>query len=357
MQVRVLVALLVASASLTVRGVSWLSATLMNVAALLVLPELYAVFLSRLSGGWPLDEVFCLQTHCVKVDDHEDVVYAGLEVVDCRHGCYDLSEKEFFHLSTTFFHSGLAAPSVDFLIVVWQRRLYVVVKSSGKDESELLTALCKALQGLKEALSVVGCSWRLLEGSQIREILRPGVLRPSRGSKFSKLLVLLSLLTPLITRNPGFLAVSLAASLALLRGLNQAGLSAVQPLRVFTVEVVSSFFTFPSTREILSRARTLYSLLPRDSYLAFRIEPATYEEEQTIDTEAYRSYEIGTALDKLSIIHRSSKYFAAARRRWDRREALYRVAGVVVAEDRVGKLLSRLGLKLSSTPVGLEVIG
>jgi hypothetical protein len=46
------------------------------------------------------------------------------------------------------------------------------------------------------------------------------------------------------------------------------------------------------------------------------------EIEQEIDSKAYRSYEVGTALDKLSIIHASAKFFAASRRRWERRENL-----------------------------------
>jgi len=355
-QARSLAALLLIVAALLLRGAApSLSPLLVSLALLALIPEVYAFFLSLYCGGWPLTELYCFKSYCASADRGGNCTYVGVEVVDCRHGCYDLSEKEFFNLSTTLFHGGFAAPSVDYIVVVHRRRFYVVLRSrSSIDEAR--SNLCEALRSLGEALSIVGCSWVPLEGVQLLRILRPDVLKPSRKSIPSRALVLVAATLPLALQLYSLVPLSLAACLAIVKGWSAQGYTSVRPQSISTIESVNSFYTFPTTRDILSRSRTLYSLLPRDSYIAIRVEPASIEEEQAIDAEAYRSYEIGTALEKLSLIHKSSKFFAATRRRWERREALYRVSGIVIADERFKRLLARIGIKLSNLPVGLEVL-
>lgn len=357
MQTRSLLALLLVILSFLLRDLGNItSPVLMALAALLMIPEFYTIFLLLYCGGWPLEDLTCFKTHCVNISNSENCVYLGLEILDCRHGCYDLSEKEFFNLSTTLFHSGFAAPSAEFLVIAWQRKFYIVLRSCGNKSEDTHAHLCNALQSLKETLTVLGCSWTLLDGGQLSSVMRPEILKPSRKSGLSRILLLAILIAPLVLRLYGFIPLSFAAALAIIKGFHVSGYTTKDPRRIFTVKSVSSFFTFPSMRDILSRSRTLYSLSPRDAYLAFLILPANADEEQAVDSEAYRSYEIGTALEKLSLIHKSSKFFAAARRRWERREALYRISGVVIADEHFRRLLTRLGLQLSNSPVGLEVL-
>lgn len=357
MQTRGATSLLLVAAGLLLKETApGISPLLVALAFLVMLPEVYALFLVLLCGGWPLTDLHCFRNHCVDVDENGNCTYIGIEVIDCRHGCYDLSDKEFFNLSTTLFHGGFAAPSVDYIIVVYQRRFFVIIRSCAHSSEEVRTNLCSALRSLEETLSVVGCSWRRLEGVQLYRLLRPETLRQTRRSVLFKAGVLAAASLPLAARLYSFAPIFLAAVLAAARGHSARGYAARPPLRVSTIESVNSFYSFPSSRDILSRSRTLYSLLPNDAYVAIRVEPASVEEEQAIDTEAYRSYEVGTALDKLSLIHRSSKFFAAARRRWERREALYRLSGVVISDERSKRLLVRVGLRLSNKLNGLEVL-
>lgn len=321
----------------------------------LFLPELLELAVIAYSGGWPLPDIVCLKHVCLEVSRKACCAFAGFRVLDCRHGCYDLSEKEFFNLSTTFFHVGMVAAETDYLVVVWNQQYYVVVKACGREPRELREVLERHLERVAEALSLVGCSWERLDGRSLRKVLRPPCITPSTAG-LSRLAAAGLALSPLVLRAPSLLPLSLAGLAAILLSWGRGGYTAASGFQAYALTSVDSFYSLTSLSDILARARIVYSACARDAYLAVRVKPATPEEEQAIDTEAYRSYEVGTALEKLSLIHRSSKFFAAARRRWERREALYLVSGLLIAVPDHRKVLERVGLRFAKLPSALQVL-
>jgi hypothetical protein len=321
----------------------------------LLTPEVLQLAVLALNGGWPLPDILCLKHACLETTGREYCAFCGVKVTDCRHGCYDLSEKEFFSLSTTFFHVGLVGGDAEYLLITWNQQYYVVIRACGKDPYELRRTLKKHLRRVEEALSLTGCSWERMNGQSLRRVLRPSCLVPS-GKSPLRLAVAGLVLLPLVLRAPFLLPVGLAGLAALLLSQGRGGYTAASGLHVYTLVSIDSFYSLASLSDILSRAKIVYSSCAKDLYLALRVRPAAPEEEQAIDTEAYRSYEVGTALEKLSLIHRSTKFFAAARRRWERREALYTVSGLLVATQSQQKILERIGLRFIGLPSALEVI-
>jgi len=321
----------------------------------LLTPELLQLAVLAFNSGWPLPDILCLRHVCSEIKEGEYCVFSGVKVLDCRHGCYDLSEKEFFSLSTTFFHVGLVGGDLEYLVVIWNQQYYIVVKTCGKSPRELKRMLERHLRKVEEALSLTGCSWEHVDGRDLKKVLRPSCLAPSRTCPLRLAVVVLALL-PLGLRAPSLLPVSLVGLAALLLSRGGRGYTAASGLYTYALISIDSFYSLASLSDILSRAKIVYSLCARDMYLALRIRPAAPEEEQAIDTEAYRSYEVGTALEKLSLIHRSTKFFSAARRRWERREALYTVSGLLVATPSQQKVLERGGLRFARLPSALEVL-
>ena len=356
MQVRVFLAILLVFLGILLGGLrSGLSAVLIAVSMALVTPEVYAALLRLYCMGWPLDELFCAPSYCFELSGKEVSAFVGLEVLDCRHGCYDLSEKEFFSLSLSLLHAGFASPEADFLVVIMRRRFFIVVRAREATLEKLRESLCSSLRSLKDALKLVGCSYKVLSDHELLQVLRPEILTRSRTSLAARLLVWAALLLPWLAGALALTPLSLAALLPISTGHARSGYSPRHG-RAYTLVGVTSFYTFPSARDMLARARLLYSLLPRTAYCAFLIRPSRLEEEYELDSAAYRTYEFATAFDKLSWMHSSSKLFAAVRRRWERREALYRVSGFIVAEEPTRRLLEKVGLKLSPGLTGLEVL-
>jgi len=324
----------------------------------LLTPEMLQLAILALSGGWPLPDIVCLRGVCVEhsgARGRRYCAFAGFRVLDCRHGCYDLSEKEFFNLSTTFFHVGFIGIDVDYLVIAWNQHYYIIVKACGREPHELGKMLEEHLGRIAEALSLVGCSWERVEGRVLKNVLRPPYIVVSTAGA-SRLAATGVILAPLLLRMPSLLPLSLAGLAAILFSRGRRSYTTVRGFQAYALTSVDSFYSLTPLFDVLARARIVYSSCARDAYLAVRMRPAAPEEEQAVDTEAYRSYEVGTALEKLSLIHRSSKFFAAARRRWERREALYLVSGLLLAKPGQQRVLEKVGLRFARLPGALEVL-
>lgn len=317
----------------------------------LFVPEVYVVFRYFFSGGFPIEDLECRRSYCYRSVGREGVVYAGLEVEDCRHGCYDFSEEQFWGHASLLLDTGFVG-DVDYLVVNSFGRYYIVLAGEGRDPQETASRVVESLRGLEDALKSIGCSWRRLSGDEVLKVLRPGFLEKGEA-KWYKGLVLVPL---------GFLALKFWPLVPLVVGGILAWIDRAdgyvlrdQKLRVYGLEEFTSIYTFPTYREMLGKARVVFQLSDK-VYLALRVRPAPPEVGAKLDTLAYRKYELGTALDKLSILHSSEKLFTAARRRWERREKVYEVSGILVGRENDKRVLENLGLRFSQLIFDLRAI-
>ncbi len=317
--------------------------------------EAYAAIFRAMYGGYPLNRPSCLENACYEAGEEGFCGYVGFEVEDCKHGCYDLDEKEFWARSNALFNMIFAAGGAYFF-VVRSGGLYVVVKKCAERKWRLAGELKRAAEALERAMELAGCRLRRLSGPAVLEALAPPRLEevkpsPLRVYGIPAALALLSARLPFLAPLAFLAFVALTARRGRFYAVRTDG-----RLGVYGLVGCPASFAYPSLREIFAKARANYSTVSSVAYLALRLEPATWDVAAQIDSQAYRTYEIGTALDKLSTIHQSQKLFQAARRRWERREPVFVVDGILVGAPDVRSLYERMGLLFAETPFALKAL-
>jgi len=317
--------------------------------------EIFKLFASFTLRGCPLQSLECLENACYSKMDNLYCGYIGFEVLDCRHGCYDLDEREFWARSMTLFNAAFTSGG-QYFFVVQKGRMFLLAKRCAARLSDLTSNLLEAKETIELGTELTGCALRRLRADEIREILRPAWLKQVRGDPL-RLLGMLTLTAILASYFPPFLVLLVLQVMVipLLKG-DIYSLNLSREIRVYSLRDSTVTYTYPSLREVFSRARINYRLAQSIEYLAFRLEPASWEQSSKIDTKAYRSYEFGTALDRLSTIHQSQKYFLASRRRWERREPVYLASAILVATPHVREVYDRMGLHFSHDVFALKVL-
>jgi len=316
----------------------------------LFVPEAYNLLRYWFSGGFPVPGLECRHSYCFHVNG-VGRVYAGVEVLDCRHGAYDFSEEQFWGHASLLFDTGFVS-DVDYLVVNSFGRYFVVVVGEGKSPEEVAGRVVEALRGLEDALKSVGCSWRRLSGEEVRGVMRPEFLERGEAEWYRALV-----LAPLALFAIKFWPLLPLLASGVLAWLDRAEGYVVRDgkLRVYGLSEFTSLYTFPTYRELLGKARVVFQTSDK-VYLALRIRPAPPEVGARLDALAYKKYELGTALDKLSILHSSEKLFTAARRRWERREKVYLVEGVLFARENDKRVLENLGLRFTPIVYSLDAL-
>ncbi|ABL78123.1 hypothetical protein [Thermofilum pendens] len=319
---------------------------------LLVYPEVFAVAKVFVHGGFPLPPLLTEENYCRAKVGRFVCLYAGFEVVDCRHGVYDMVERGFWFSASRLLTLALAG-NADYYLVVRSGSYYLLVRGCDERLEGAVEVVASSLERVRRALAVSGCSFRALSGREVYSLLRPDFLREVRGGLFRRVLAFTGGVVAL-WKLPFLAPASLALLLASLPD-GMRGYSVPKGREVFSLDSVTSFYTYTSMSDVFSRAQLVYSLA--DSVLlVLRVKRADAELERSIDTQAYRTYEFGTAFDKLSWIHESSKFFAAARRRWEREEALYLVEGLLVAPADTARTLAAAGFSFRKSLFSLGAL-
>ncbi|UNQ72734.1 hypothetical protein [Infirmifilum sp. NZ] len=317
--------------------------------------EIYKLFVSFTLRGCPLQSLECLENACYGRMSNLYCGYIGFEVLDCRHGCYDLDEREFWARSMTLFNAAFTSGG-QYFFVVQRGRVFLLAKRCVTRLCDLANNLLEAKETIGLGTELTGCTLRRLRADEVREILRPAWLKQVRSSPIRLLgvLILTAILTPYF---PPFLVLLVlqVMIIPLIKG-DIYSVSLSRETQVYSLRESTVTYTYPSLREVFSRARINYRLAQSIEYLAFRLEPASWEHSSKIDAKAYRSYEFGTALDKLSTIHQSQKYFLASRRRWERREPVYLASAILLATPHVREVYDRMGLHFSHDVFTLKVL-
>ncbi|WP_460025270.1 hypothetical protein [Infirmifilum sp. SLHALR2] len=317
--------------------------------------EIFKLFVSFTLSGCPLQRLECLENACYSRMGNLYCGYIGFEVLDCRHGCYDLDERGFWARSMTLFNAAFTSGG-QYFFVVQSGRVFLLAKRCVTRLCDLANNLLEAKETIELGNELTGCALRRLRADEVREILRPAWLKQVRGSPIRLLgvLILTAILTPYFPPSLVLLVLQVMV-IPLIKGdIYSVNLS--RETQVYSLRESTVTYTYPSLREVFSRARINYRLAQSIEYLAFRLEPASWEHSSKIDAKAYRSYEFGTALDKLSTIHQSQKYFLASRRRWERREPVYLASAILIATPHVREVYDRMGLHFSHDVFALKVL-
>lgn len=344
--------------ALLLHGYSSALANLLAFSAVTLLSrEAYKVLLQALYGGCPLPRLRCLRNVCYS-ESEETCVYLGFRVTDCKHGCYDLDAKEYWGRSLVFFSTALTTES-EYILIVTEGSLFLVSKSCDRDANALLERAARAREALLRGFGLIGCEARQLNSDELQRLLRPGFLEVVLPNRVRMALAILAVITMVILYVP-LLPILLLLMLALTR--NALGKKSeihrvkLEGYTVYALRNSTVTFTYPSIREVYARGRVFYTLVPAIKLLALRLRPAPWDIAATLDSNAYRIYEFGTALDKLSLLHKSQKYFFASRRRWERREPVFLASGLLVAREDVRETLEKLGLHFTRDLLALKAL-
>ena len=323
---------------------------LVSLCLVLLFPEAYYFALVLSLGGYPLNILAEGGNFCVEAGGRVLHIYFGFEIVDSRHGVADLGEKSFWFYSQSFLSTSLAGSS-SFYIVIDNGRYFLLSRVSSSSVEEIIRRITDDVRRLTRSFERHGLSYRLLSGREVLSLLRPSFLQEAKEESWRKIfLAMLGLL--LMWRIP----LLFSASAALIVACLTPGLRGYRPVKgknLYSLTLVQSFYSYPSIFDVFARARLVFSIADQ-LFLVLRVTPSPLEIEQEIDSKAYRSYEVGTALDKLSIIHASAKFFAASRRRWERRENLFLVSGLLLASENEARILQSAGFVFRKTifPLG-----
>ena len=326
------------------KSVQEFSGLLLFIGFFLITPEIFSFSRYWFSGGFSLPILECRSSYCYSNNDGSGRIYVGVEIMDCRHGCYDLDEEQFWGKSSFLLDTGFIG-NADYIVINSLGHYYVVLACEGRDPDETASCAAESLRSLEDSLKSVGCSWRRLSGKDILKTLRPSFLKKS-GTKRRRAMVLA--LMAFIASKFWPLLPLVAVSILAWLDKNVGYILNDEKLEVYGLNEFTSLYTYPTYSELLGKARVIFQVSNK-IYLVLRIRLAPPEIGAKLDTLAYRKYELGTALDKLSILHSSEKLFTAARRRWERRERVYLVEGALVAREEDKRVLESIGLRLGRT--------
>ncbi len=343
-------------AGLLLTGYSTLLSHILLTASLIVSArDLYKWVVYSLYGGCPLSHLKCLENACYSDERVRRCGYLGFEVLDCRHGCYDLDEREYWARSLTLMSVAFASGG-EYIFVVRQGKMFIIAKRCASSYSNVADELRRTREALERGLELAGCSVKRLKAIEIKNILRPDFLKAVKVNML-RVLGAIALTAALATRFPP-LYVLLGLELIALSDLRKEiyTVSRKERERIYGLNESTVTFTYPSLRDVFTRARINYTLVQSLKYLALKLEPAPWYMASGLDAQAYRSYEFGTALDKLSIIHRSQKYFFASRRRWERREPVFLAAGFLLATPEIAHIYERMGLRFEPDFFALKAL-
>lgn len=317
----------------------------------LLFPEIYIWSLIFALGGYPLREISIEEDFCMETRKHETCIYIGFELFDVRHNVNDLSEKRFWFYTQSFINTIITGNNTYF-VVVDRGRYFIVTRMCTNRFDALPEKIKSEVYRLKRSFERHGLSFRPMGGSEVYRILRPDFIEKAKRNKFREIFLAI-LGSILFFKTPVLFPVSSALLLASFPG-NLHGYRRKNSTELYTLDSIQSFYSYPSIFDIFSRAQLIYSISDK-IFLLLRLTPGPLHVEHEIDSKAYRDYELGTALDKLSVIHSSAKFFAASRRRWERRESLYLVSGLLAATQNEVKILKTVGFifKKSLLPLGV----
>ncbi|QOJ79652.1 hypothetical protein IG193_04140 [Infirmifilum lucidum] len=343
-------------AGLLLNGYSTLLTHALFTASLIVsAQDLYKWVVYLFYGGCPLSPLKCLENACYSDEQARRCGYLGFEVLDCRHGCYDLDEREYWARSLTLMSVAFTSGG-EYIFVVKQGKMFIIAKRCASSHGDVVSELLRAREVLERGLELAGCSARRLKAVEVKNILRPDFLKTAKVNML-RVFGTVALTAALATRFPplyvllGLELVALSDLRSEIYTVSQEGRERVYGLNESTVT-----FTYPSLRDVFTRARTNYLIAQSLSYLAVKLEPAPWDVASGLDAQAYRSYEFGTALDKLSIIHKSQKYFLASRRKWERREPVFLATGLLMATPETAHVYERMGLRFKPDIFALKTL-
>ncbi|MEZ0345487.1 MAG: hypothetical protein ABWK01_02965 [Infirmifilum sp.] len=328
---------------------------LYSFALLLIAHDLYTLVLFTMYSGCPLEEIKCLKRLCYNASKRHSCAYLGLRVIDCKHGCYDLDEKEFWLRSLSFFTTAFTSGG-EFLIFIKGGEMYIVTKVCIEFAEKTHQALLSLHESLLRGLELLGCKAELLEGLEVKSLLRPDMLieRKADARRYLPVLVFTFIATRIFPPLIVVLLLELVALTARRQPIYHAKLE--KGAKIYGLKNTTVTFAYPTLSEIFTRARVFYATARSIDLLAFKIKPATWEASLRLDSHAYKVYELGTALDKLSMLHESQKYFFASRRRWERREPVFLASGLLLARKETRELLERMGIHFTPNLLALKTL-
>ncbi|AKG38912.1 hypothetical protein MA03_06150 [Infirmifilum uzonense] len=333
-----------------------LSLILLGLSIVVISREIYPYIVHMMHGGLPLNHLECLRKICFSYSGNKPCVYLGFQVLDCRHGCYDLNEKDFWLSSLSFFSTAFTAGG-EYIFITVKGEMFIVLKVCEYEGKRIKDELKSMREAFLRGFELLGCSYRVLAGSELKGLLRPPELIEVKTNPVRQLLTLIS--TILVSGLFPPLVVILALEiLALSSGKGIVYKVSIQNggLKVWGLKKATVTYTYPSLREIYTRARVVYSIVSTIPFMAMRLKPAPWEIAASLDSHAYRVYEMGTALDKLSMLHESQKYFFASRRRWERREPVFLVNGLLIAPKEIRDTMERMGLHFEPDMLALKTL-
>lgn len=343
--------------SLIVQSYSTLLSYFLYVLAIILLSrDIYPFLVFLMFSGCPLRRIRCLAKICYWGSSKEKCVYFGYRIVDCKHGCYDLSEKEFWLRSLSFFNTAFLMGG-EYIIFITKGDFYIILKKCDKSKVKIEEELLSLREAFLRGVELAGCKVQALDGISLESLLRPKWLVEVKVSNTRYVAVILLTLVGIWFFPPLLVFLPIELWILSLRKEPVYKLNIKEKgIKIYGLNKSTVTYTYPTLREVFTRARVIYSIVSTVEMLAIRLRPAPWEIASSIDFQAYRVYEIGTALDKLSMLHESQKYFFAARRRWERGEPVFLASGLLLASNETRELLERMGLHFGPDLLALKTL-
>lgn len=285
----------------------------------------------------------------------EKKVSVCLELVNPRHGVLDLEPIQFYGQSKYLIDGLIVDPDVEYSFIYVKTggklKAYLKISLRGENSSQLRDRIKNICGQIRNHLKLLGI------GSSVARYPEE-LLKVVRARSYRKHLLPLmpACLLGLLASYVLLKLASLYLFLLLVHGYityRKLGRAFAVEKSVLVLQKNESMYGNPTALDVAQRARWVYNLLNSlvDSTLVLTIRRASEDFSSSIERESYRVYELGTALDKLSILTRAERLFTAAERRAKRKENYYKVNVVVLSSShddikRVRATLGSMGLRM-----------
>jgi len=356
---RVLAALLIVSFILyynvnKILGLLTMSFSLASLFPLLLLftyERLYGVPLpSRTRGGLALVEDL----------GRRKKITVFLKVVDVRHGFFDLSPIQLYGRARYLLDGSMLDPESELYIIYTNLprgalNAYIALGITIENFEDARKKIKQIILTLKKHL--VGCGV-ICSYAKPYEISVGKFFEKTKTSYNLVILTTIGLVILMLSSSSLVVRVICAYGTVLLTSclILKRSLGPSFKVKGVTLTLVSNeaLYSNPSTLDLLQRSRWINSILYRlneDFLLVIKVKIAPPHVSDLLERESYRAYELGTALDKLSIVSRASRLYTIVERRFRRRESLYEVNVVALCKSKddafkLSRSLGAIGLKL-----------
>lgn len=326
----------------------------------LIYPEAVLLLYENIFGFPPL-EVRVKRGYYVIGSGKKRRVTAIIRVLDVQHGLYDLNPIQFWGQSKFILEGLVIDPDAYYDIVFSKREYFIRVSIEESNPKQALIRLSSIVNNLLRHLKSYGIKARYLENVSISlEFVKTN----PKWSIFSSLAILAVSLIKIGLKSLYSLILGLALlSMLFIIYLDYQRVKTCLSLKkeILVLSNNESFYTSPGYSELLNRARWLNSLVnSTDAVFILRLKPVEQSIADNLDLQAYRAYELGTALDKLSLLARSERIYRASERRWKRREQIYSIQLLILCDGREAKRIERslnqLGLRINKPLIKMRYL-